>query len=146
MDQLGGQLPPDAVKECESHFANMKAGKPLGEISPMLKMTGLFVEQNRLFIASWMKYAPVEELKKLEKPILIVNGTTDIQVPVSEADLLVAAKSGTEKLIIEKMNHCLVDAPADRMQNIKTYNQPELTLSDGLIVGVLKFVEKTLSK
>lgn len=146
IDQLKVQLPETLMQECTQHFTKLKAGEELGDVSPSLMMTGLFAPQNRQFIASWMQYDPLAELKKITIPVLVVNGTTDIQVPSSEAELLATASAKNELLIIEKMNHCLVDAPADRMENIKTYNQPELKLSDGLIVGVLKFIKNTLDK
>ena len=81
-------------------------------------------------------------IKKLEIPILVVNGTHDIQVPVSEAELLLAAQPNAKKLIIEDMSHVLKPAPADRMGNIQTYGKADLALSEGLVEGILEFLRQ----
>src|SRR5690606_5852587 len=80
------------------------------------------------YMMSWLQYDPRAEIAKLEKPVLIVQGTTDIQVGVVQAELLAAANSEANLIIIEGMNHILKDAPAERAANIQTYTDPELLL------------------
>ena len=99
-----------------------------------------FSETNFKFISSWMQINPQEEIKKLEMPILVVNGTHDIQVAVREAALLLEAQPNAQKLFIEGMSHMLKPAPADRMGNIQTYSKSDLALSKGLVEGILEFL------
>jgi fermentation-respiration switch protein FrsA (DUF1100 family) len=62
-------------------------------------------------------------------PVLIVQGTTDIQVDPGEAKtLLKAAKPSTEVLLINGMNHVMKEAPADRTQNLAAYSDPNLPI------------------
>ena len=88
-----------------------------------------------------MQYNPQEEIKKLDIPILIINGTKDLQVSVDEANLLKEAVPNSELLIIENMNHVLVPIKSnDNLENSKSYNEPRRILSQKLIEGIIKFV------
>ena len=54
-----------------------------------------------------MQYDPQIEITKLNIPVLIINGEKDIQVQISEAELLRNAKPNSQYEIIENMNHVL---------------------------------------
>ena len=56
--------------------------------------------------------------------------------------MLAEANRQAEKIILEGMNHVLKDAPADRMANIKTYNEPDLPLKDGLMEKLIFFIRE----
>jgi hypothetical protein len=90
---------------------------------------------------SWLKYDPSVEIKKLRIPVLIVQGTTDIQVTVDDANLLYAARPDARLLIIEKMNHVMKESEADRQKNLATYNNPGLPLKDGLVKELVSFIK-----
>ncbi|OKS87740.1 alpha/beta hydrolase [Mucilaginibacter polytrichastri] len=94
------------------------------------------------FLLSWMRYAPLREIKKLKMPILIVQGTTDLQIKTEEADKLKKAKTEATLLIIPNMNHVLKDAPADKDKNLATYSQPDLPIKPELVTGVVDFINK----
>ncbi len=94
------------------------------------------------YMASWMKHDPCEEIKKLKIPVLIIQGTTDIQVELIEAEALHTCKPDAEYKIIEGMNHVLKAAPADRKENMSTYNNPSLPLMPGLANAIISFIKK----
>jgi fermentation-respiration switch protein FrsA (DUF1100 family) len=71
---------------------------------------------------------------------MIVAGTTDIQVPVADAEMLKKAAPQAELLVINGMNHILKTAIADRTANMVTYNQPNLPLNADLVAGVTRFL------
>jgi len=77
----------------------------------------------------------------LTQPLMIANGTTDIQVGVAQAELLRAANSKARYKIYEGMNHVLKAAPADRMQNIAAYSNPDLPLFSGLVTDISLFIQ-----
>ncbi len=89
---------------------------------------------------SWFKYDPQKEIAKLKKPVLIIQGTTDIQVTIKDAELLSKGNNKAEKVIIKGMNHILKEAVIDRLQNLRTYNQPKLALKSELIKSIIKFI------
>jgi pimeloyl-ACP methyl ester carboxylesterase len=84
---------------------------------------------------------PTKELKKAKVPVLILQGATDIQVPVTDADLLKKAKSDATLVVIPNMNHILKEAPADKEQNAATYSKPDLPLKPELVTAIVNFVK-----
>ena len=102
----------------------------------------LFRPSVQPYMISWFKYDPQIEIAKLNKPVLIVQGTTDIQVSVLDADKLASANNKAQKQIIEGMNHILKEADMDRLKNIQTYSMPDLPLKKPLIEIIVKFIEE----
>lgn len=100
----------------------------------------LFRPSVQPYMISWFRYDPQIEIAKLNKPILIVQGTTDIQVSVEDAKRLQTANSNSKLMLIEGMNHIFKNAEADRMKNFQTYSQPELPLHADLIQGIAQFM------
>jgi fermentation-respiration switch protein FrsA (DUF1100 family) len=89
---------------------------------------------------SWFRYDPQKEIAKLKKPVLIVQGTTDIQVSVEDAKRLQAANQLAKMTLIEGMNHIFKNADADRTKNIQTYSQPELPVNAELVDVISSFI------
>ena len=100
----------------------------------------LFRPSVQPYMISWFKYDPQIEIAKLKKPILIVQGTTDIQVSVEDAKRLQTAKADAKLVVIEGMNHILKNAEADRMKNFQTYNQPDLPINLELVEAISSFI------
>ncbi len=135
--QLAGQ-PPVVLDAALPIIDQLEKGDTIAEVPQMLN--ALFRPSVQPYIISWFKYDPQIEIAKLKIPILIIQGTTDIQVNVDEAELLKKANSKAELKIIEGMNHILKEVEIDRQKNIQTYSQPDLPLKEGLINIIFKFI------
>ena len=70
----------------------------------------------------------LEEIATLEAPTLIVQGTTDIQVSVEDAELLAAAKPNATLALIEDMMHQLKHATADTASQQQAYTDASLPI------------------
>jgi pimeloyl-ACP methyl ester carboxylesterase len=92
------------------------------------------------FLLSWIQYDPQKEIKKLKQPVLILQGTNDIQVAVKNAEALHRAAPKAKFAMLEGINHVLKQAPADREKNIATYNEPALPISGELVTQTVSFV------
>lgn len=103
-------------------------------------VAGLFNPALNTFFISLFSHDPAEELSRYEGPVLVVQGETDIQVTVGDAERLAAAK-GLEPVVIPGMNHVLRDAPADRAANAATYRLTEAPLSAGLAEAIADFIK-----
>ena len=114
-------------------------GKTVENVPPMLN--SLFRLSVQPYMISWFKYDPQKEIAKLKKSVLIIQGSTDIQVSVKDAEKLAKANKEAEKKIIKGMNHILKEAKLDRQKNIQTYNQPELPLKSELIKIIVDFID-----
>jgi hypothetical protein len=93
---------------------------------------------------SWFKYDPAEEISKLKIPALIIEGTTDMQVDVKDAERLAKANEKAKLIIIKNMNHVLKNVPTlDRMKNFQSYSNPNLPLPEELCRSIIKFVKQS---
>lgn len=131
------QFVQDAFKRV---LDSLKAGKTYDKVDPSLYT--VFRPSVQPYLISWIAHDPIKEIKKLKIPILIVQGTTDIQVGVADAEKLKKEKKDATLLIVAGMNHVLKEAPADRAANAATYKDPKLPLKPELVTGVVDFIKK----
>ena len=139
-EQLATQLSgkKKLLRAANDGLSKLKEGK-LVEDAPV-ELFGLFRPTVQPYMMSWMKYDPAVEISKLKIPVIIIQGTTDLQVKEEDARLLFMAHPLNSRLIIiEGMNHVLKLSPSDRQKNIETYSNPELPLAPELlrIIGTL---------
>ena len=137
--QYAQQL-PKAAAVVDSLFTRMRNKQKIDTVPPYL--LSIFRPSVQPYIFSWMQHDPCEEIKKLTVPILILQGTTDIQVEVKEAEMLKACKPKATLKIITGMNHILKEAQMDRGKNIATYANETLPLMPGLVDVIAAFVNK----
>jgi len=131
----------DEIKtEVEEIFKELKDGKEVNQVSSDL--LAIFRPSIQPYFISWLKYNPTKEIQKLSSPVLIVNGTTDIQVSVDNAEALHQAKPESTIEIIDGMNHVFKEAPENRTENIATYTQPELKNIAELNIVLTHFIKQ----
>lgn len=131
---------PEEVKQMVHEiFVSLKAGKEVDDVPQALYT--LFRPSIQPYMISWIKFNPSEEIKKLTQPILLINGTCDIQVKASEAELLNKANPSSKLVIIKKMTHALKDTGDDcNDAGMKTYTDPTLPLNTELVDSIIKFI------
>ena len=130
---------PDLIKnEVNRVFEKLKVGDTVGDVNPML--FSLFRPSVQPYMISWIKYNPTIEIGKLTIPILIIQGTTDIQVSVKDANLLHNANAKSKMVLIENMNHVLKESAIDQTENIATYTNPELKNVPQLAKEIVQFI------
>lgn len=138
LEQLEDQLPIELMNESEKIIEKLKKGERVEDVSKELQ--SLFRPSVQPYMISWLQYNPVEQIKQLDARILLINGTADLQVPSSDAELLHQAKD-SDLLIIEKMNHVLKESPSDEQGNMATYTDPSIPLAEGLMDGIIEFIK-----
>ena len=131
---------PMFTEDTERIFEVLKEGKTTKDFPPAL--ASIFNLDVQPFIANWMAYNPQTEIKKLNIPSLIINGTKDLQVNEAEATLLNDASENSTLKIIPNMNHVLVSIEGGSLENSKSYNEPRRKLSDGLVEMIVEFINK----
>jgi hypothetical protein len=139
LDQLNGKLPADLQSQAEMITKSLSEGKTVEEFPPALGP--LFRRSVQPYLISYFKYDPAKEIAKLSIPILIAQGTTDIQVNAQEAKLLAQAKPSASLLIIGGMNHVLKEVSAEQEKQIKSYTDPSLPVAPDLIQGINSFIK-----
>ena len=129
------QIPPDILDPILKAIDSMMAGQivdppPKGlAIAPSMQpsLASAFVED------------PIDPLKSIDLPTLIVGGGHDLQVARLDFAALSAASPLAKTLWLPEMNHVLVDV-GDDADNFAAYNQPERPLDTTLIDTIAAFV------
>jgi uncharacterized protein len=133
--QLEKTLAPEVSKPIATAIDAMMAGQivdppPRGLSIPPPMQPG---------IASAFTEDPIDPLKLIEAPTLIVGGGRDRQVARLDFVALSAASPLAKTLWLADMNHVLVDV-TDDADDLAAYNQPERALDAALIDSVAAFI------
>ncbi|MFT4093305.1 MAG: alpha/beta fold hydrolase [Niabella sp.] len=120
-------------------FDKMKRGETIDSVPPMLYT--LFRPSIQPYMRSWMSYNPCQEIKKLRMPVLILQGTTDVQVQKEEAAALHQCNTAAKLEMITGMNHVLKEAPLDPAANKATYMDPSLPLLHDFVTSIVSFIK-----
>ena len=126
-------------KLTEQYINELMTTGEIKEVNPNLM--SLFAKQNQPFIKSWITVNPIEEIKKVAIPTLIINGDKDFQVLINDAENLHKAKPDAELVIIKNMNHVLKHIEKDE-DNMKSYMSSDFKISEELITTIVEFVKK----
>jgi pimeloyl-ACP methyl ester carboxylesterase len=128
------QIPPDVLDPILKAIDSIMAGQivdppPKGlAIAPSMQpsLASAFVED------------PIDHLKSIDRPTLIVGGGHDLQVARLDFMALSAASPLAKTLWLPDMNHVLVDV-GDDDDNFAAYNQPERALDATMVDAVAAF-------
>lgn len=95
------------------------------------------------FLISWMKYDPAKQIQALKVPVLLINGTKDIQVKSEQLEKLAAANPSATVAKIKNMNHVLKFIKTDDMgEQVELYSDPDAPLHKKLAKPILKFLSQ----
>lgn len=130
---------PNFTEDTKRIFKTLKEGKTTTDY-PMA-LSSIFNIEIQKFMINWMKYNPTEVLSTLNIPILVINGTKDLQVSETEAKLLKEANKDATLKIIENMNHVLVTIEGDDLENSKSYAETQRPIAEGLIDTITNFIK-----
>ncbi len=138
-----GAMPENLLSETHALLDALEQGRQVASVSTELHAA--YRPSVQPYLISWFGYDPVAELAKLGLPTLIVQGTTDFQVSIEDAERLKAARADIRLVAVEGMNHVLKTAPVDRQDNYATYFKPMLPLSPGLMPPIVDFLRRALA-
>jgi hypothetical protein len=136
-------LPKEVIEQNDKILDSLRNGLNIKNIPANPIFQSLYRTSVQKYIISWFKYDPAIVISELKIPVLIVGGTTDLQVDAKEAEILSKASPKSELVIVEDMNHVLKEvATKDRALNFSSYSNPDLELSDQLCKSLISFIKK----
>jgi len=138
-EQLKTKLPPQLLDESNKILDSLKIGKTVSNVNPNL--VALYRPSVQPYMISWIKYDPAKEISKLKMPVLIIQGSTDLQVTIDDAKLLSTSKPDSKLIIIDNMNHVLKESDSDIQKNMATYRNPDLPLKAELTTDIVNFIK-----
>ena len=139
-EQMAGQ--PEVIRDMvKSINTSLKEGKLVPDVP--IGLQALFRSSVQPYMISWYTYNPQEIIKKLKKPVLILQGDKDIQVSVKDAELLRQAQPSADYYLIRNMNHLMKTCHTmDQQKQMATYTDPALPLHKDVMILIEKFVSK----
>ncbi len=137
------RAPLDIQLQCTGIIASLRAGQTVPHVPQALY--ALFRPEVQPYLISSFRYDPAAEAARLQVPLLVIQGTADIQVGTDSADRLAsAARPGTEKVLVEGMDHvlklCTAD-PGDRAGLLGNYTAPMRPVAGELVTALARFCD-----
>jgi uncharacterized protein len=145
IEQLKPQLPADQLEESRRILGELKAGRSVAnpaEKLPAQLAAALFRPNVQPYLISWFRYDPALEMAKLKMPSLVIQGSTDVQVNLQDAERLASAIK-QKPLLIEGMNHVFKTATLEGASQNAAYTNPNLPLAPKLLETILEFFKRT---
>lgn len=138
--QLSATLSPEIQGVVDMKLDTLAGGDTLKHVPDYLN--NLFHPTVQPLLISWMQYDPQEEASKLKCPLLIVNGTTDAQVTVEDAELLKEGNPKATYKIIKNMNHVFKFTKLKTgLEQLEIYGDPDIPLHKKLPGILLSWLE-----
>ena len=132
--------PPFVKSMSEPIIEKLKNKKLVDSVPPLLN--SLFRADVQTYLIDASSYDPSVEISKLNIPILIIQGSTDIQIEVNDALILHKAAKNSRLEIIDGMNHVFRQASDNRLLNLQTYGNPDLPIDNSMVRLVSEFIIK----
>ena len=138
-EQLKAGIPDTTMYNRAEHIVtDLEAGHLVTDVQPDLRT--LFRASVQPYLISWLLLDPAALLAKLTVPVLLIQGTNDLQIKVTDAQALAHANPKAKLVVVEGMNHVLKEAPAERDKNIATYTDPALPVAPRVIQEISGFI------
>lgn len=137
--QLADHMPPALLLRSHQILDRLKAGQVDADVPGPLQ--SIFRPSVQPYLISLFRADPAAAFARLTMPALIVQGTTDLQVGVADAEKLKQAKPDAELAVIPGMNHVMRIVPNDVKQQLNSYNDPQLPLADALGRRLVGFID-----
>ncbi len=129
---------PELGNIAKEHFKELFETDSIETVNPNL--ISIFAPQNINFIKNWAKINPEKEIKNLNIPVLILNGNTDTQVTVSNAEELKIASQNAQLEIIPKMNHLMKEVNS-LTENQQAYIDAKYPISPKMLKVLIEFIK-----
>jgi pimeloyl-ACP methyl ester carboxylesterase len=142
-EQLGKNLPESQKAKWEPIVNELEAGRTVDDVPKDLLV--LFRPSVQPYLISLFKLDPARELAEVKVPVLIVQGTTDLQVTTADSKRLSEAKKDAKLFVVENMNHLFKRATTNAEQQAAYFN-PNVPVMPEIIDEVASFLNKALAK
>jgi uncharacterized protein len=144
-DILREQLPADLYKASDEIIAELAAGRTVKETPKDLN--ALFRPSVQPYLISEFKHDPAKLIADFSKPLLVVSGSTDIQVSAEDAKRLGEGNPKAKVVTIKDMNHVLkLVSSTERLKQLSSYSDSSLPLHPKLILEVGVFLKQSLGE
>lgn len=129
--------------QADAALAKLQAGERVDATTLHPGLQRLFAPQVQGYLIDLMHYQPADLARATTKPMLIVQGLSDLQVKEVDARALAAARPDATLTLLPGVNHVLKTiGTGDAAANIASYANPDLPIDGGVVAAVAGFVMK----
>ncbi len=138
-EQLSRQVDSATLVRYDTAMKHYLQGEQPADVPPQLAM--LFVPVNQTFMRSLAAYDPPAAIRAVRQPVLIVQGETDIQASVADAERLRAARPDARLVVVAEANHVLKHI-ADRTlaRQGPTYTDPSIPIMPAVVAAIADWI------
>lgn len=141
-EQLSAQLTPELNQQFTAAIDSLEKGFSVSNINPSLM--SLLRPSVQPYMRSWLAADPQKIIGQLKIPVLILQGTKDLQVKETDAQLLAQKNKKGTLVILPNINHVLKEVLSEkREENLKAYSDPKLPLPVTLISTITDFIHRS---
>ncbi|MFL6374734.1 MAG: alpha/beta hydrolase [Pyrinomonadaceae bacterium] len=145
LEQLKPAYTPELYTATEKILNELLVGRTVDPVAQP-ELASLFRPSVQPYMISWLKYDPAVEIAKLSIPVLILQGKTDVQISVADAELLAKAQPKAKLVLLDDVNHMLKYAIRDQASQMKAYSDPSVPIDKTLAAEVVTFVRSIKQK
>jgi pimeloyl-ACP methyl ester carboxylesterase len=140
-EQLARQMDSAQLAAYDRTVSAYLADGPMPAVDSSLRM--LLNPSVRRFLQTESAIDPAAEARRLPVPLLVLQGATDIQVSVQDAEALRTARPQAEVHILPETSHMFVHAASrDPVAQAPGYSDPAAPLVPELVPLIAGFVER----
>ena len=140
-DQLKNNLTDSALlSKADAILTSLERGERVADVPN--ELATLFRASVQGYLISWFKVDPADQLRKLPTgKILVVQGSTDIQIGLVDAERLASARPDARLLVVDGMNHVLKAADTSAASQKDAYGNPNLPVVPELVRELTQFAK-----
>ena len=139
-EQLAQRMSPAQLAGGSALLDRLQAGQTSLDVPAPLRQ--VFRPSVQPYLITLLQQDPAQAFARLPMPALIVQGRNDVQVDVTDAERLKAAKPDAQLVLIDGMNHMLRISPKDMHLQRDSSLNPELPLARELGERVVSFIHQ----
>ncbi len=138
-EQLNREHSPAMAQIVDDLLAALRAGQPLP--ASAAPFAGLFAPAVQRYVRSELDLDPATLMRRVRIPTVVIQGTTDAQVLVADAQALVAARRGTTLVMIPNANHLFKEETSSALPQ-RSYQDPSIPLMPAFVQAVVRGVRR----
>ena len=123
-------------------ITELEAGRRVDVSGMHPALAALFRPSVQGFLIDQMSYDPAQLLARYAGPVLVLQGTTDLQMSMHDAQRLAGARPGVTMVTLDGVNHILKIAPADPAANFATYGNSALPIAPSLVEAIMALLAR----
>jgi pimeloyl-ACP methyl ester carboxylesterase len=140
-EQLSRQFDSATMVRYDTAMKHYLLGEQPADVPPALAM--LFVPVNRTFLRSMAAFDPPAAIRAVRQPVLIVQGATDLQASVADAERLHAARPDAKLVVIPEVNHVLKHVTDQTMAGqLGSYKDPTVPIVMEVVTVIADWILK----